>query len=91
MFSGVNHMVYFDSYCFQTRAKYAESLRFPIKTLVFCKSGRRWSTVGQIVLSGEIYIDSVIFPNVHHGFNGKRLIVSTLEVSYLLPKLHGNT
>lgn len=84
-------MVYFDSYCFQTWGKYAESLRFPIKTLMFYKSGRRWSTVGQIALGGEIYIDSVIFPNVHHGFNGKRLIVSTLEVSYLLPQLHGNT
>lgn len=66
-------------------------MRFPIKTLMFLKSGRQWSTVGQISISGEIYVDSAIFPNVHHGFNGKKLLVSTLEVRYLLPQLHGNT
>lgn len=68
-----------DDFIFETMAKYAESLRFPIKTLMFLKSGRQWSTVGQISISGEIYVDSAIFPNVHHGFNGKKLLVSTLE------------
>jgi hypothetical protein len=77
-------MVYFDFYCFrfQTRKNYTEIKRFPIKTLTFYKSGRQWSTVGHIALNGDIEVQSVSFPNVEHGFNGKKFTVSTLEVSY---------
>ena len=49
---------------------------------MFYESGRQWSTVGHIALNGDIEVQSVIFPNVEHGFNGKKFTVSTLEVSY---------
>jgi hypothetical protein len=49
---------------------------------MFYKSGRQWSTVGRIALNGDIEVQSVIFPNIEHGFNGKKFTVSTLEVSY---------
>jgi hypothetical protein len=44
--------------------------------------GRQWSTGGHIALNGDIEAESVIFPNVEHRFNGKKITVSTLEVSY---------
>ena len=52
-------------------------------TLMFQKHGRQWDTVGYIALNGHIHLHSRIFPNEQYGFNGRKLIVTTLDVSCL--------
>ncbi|XP_052103578.1 glutamate receptor ionotropic, kainate glr-3-like [Mytilus californianus] len=50
----------------------------PIKTLMWEKGKRSWSTVGYSQLSGSLLTLKEIFPNSKMGFNKRKFLVSTL-------------
>ncbi|CAG2195718.1 GRID1 [Mytilus edulis] len=50
----------------------------PIKTLMWEKEKRRWSTVGYLQHSGSLLTLTEIFPNSKMGFNKRKFLVGTL-------------
>lgn len=52
-----------------------------IRTLMWLTHTRCLQPVGRFTEHGNLKLTSEIFPNSHFGFNGQKLIVTTLVVS----------